>query len=203
MCNANFLEGKTGKISLPDDDPEAIYMMVQHLYGQSYKDTRLGLKDYGEGRALLNLNVYASADKYNIPSLEECAKEEFKDWAWRSQCTESWGHVVEEAWKGNEFSGLHLIIEKQIAEDIDPMLKDDWLPFIDKGMKLGRLSAAFLRHIVEKKNGIFYALRDTEKGYERDIIDLKKKIKGYRYTLEQLGKEMKSDAYDSDESIEF
>lgn len=198
-----YQEGKTGKISLPDDDPEAINMMVQHLYGQSYKDTTPGLEDYGEARALLNLNVYASADKYNIPSLEECAKEEFKAWAWRSQRTEFWGHVVEEAWKGNEFSGLHLIIEGQIAEDIDRMLEDNWLPFIDKGMKLGRFSASFLHRIVEKKNGIFYAVRDTNTRYQLDIIDLKNKIKGYRYTLEQLGKEMRSDTYDSDESIVF
>ncbi|KAJ6117891.1 BTB/POZ domain protein [Penicillium sp. IBT 18751x] len=203
MCNPNFLEGQTGKINLPDDDPEAINIMVQYLYGQSYKDTRPNLDDYGESRALLNLNVYASADKYNIHSLAECTKEEFKAWAWRSQRTESWGHVVEEAWKGNEFSGLHLVIEKQIAEDIDRMLQDDWLPFIDKGMKLGRFSAAFLQHIVKKKNGQFFALRDTKTRYELDIINLKSKIKGYRCTIEQLGKEMIADTYDSDESIEF
>ncbi|KAJ5778222.1 BTB/POZ domain protein [Penicillium odoratum] len=178
-------------------------MMVQHLYGQRYKDTRPDLEDYEESRALLNLHVYASADKYNILSLEEHAKEEFKAWAWSSQGTESWGHVVEEAWKGNEFSDLHSIIEKQIAEDIDRMLQDDWLPFIDKGMKLGRFSATFLHQIVEKKNSRFFALRETKTRYELNIIDLKKKIKGYRYALEQLGKEMNADTYDSDESIAF
>jgi hypothetical protein len=77
------------------------------------------------------------------------------------------------------------------------------LPFIDKAVKLGRFSAAFLHHIVKKKNGIFDAVRDTNARYQTDIIDLKNKIKGYRYTLEQLGKEMRSDTYDSDESIEF
>lgn len=110
---------------------------------------------------------------------------------------------MEEAWKGNEFSGLHLIIEAQVAENIDRMLEDNWLQFIDKGMKLGRFSASFLHRIVENKNGIFYALRDTNTRYQLDIIDLKNKIKGYRYTLEQLGKEMRSDNYDSDESIAF
>jgi hypothetical protein len=199
-----YQEGKVGKINLPDDDPEAINMMVQRLYGQSYKDTRPDLEDYGEGRALLNLKVYASADRYDISSLKECAKEEFKAWDWRSQGTESWVHVVEEAWKGNEFSGLHPIIEEKIAEDIDRMLRDDWIPFIDKAMKLGRFSAAFLHHIVKKKkNGIFYAVRDTNTRCQLDILDLKKKIKGYGYTRDQLGKEMRSDTYDSDESIAF
>ncbi|OQD84278.1 hypothetical protein PENANT_c013G08421 [Penicillium antarcticum] len=69
---------------------------------------------------------------------------------------------LKEAWNGIEFAGRHLIIEKQLAEEIDRMLEDNWLPFIDKGMKLGRFSAAFLHPIVEKKNRTFYALRDTK-----------------------------------------
>ncbi|KAJ5366189.1 BTB/POZ domain protein [Penicillium brevicompactum] len=198
MCNANFLEGKTGQINLPDDDPEAINIMVQELYGQSYKNTRPNLEDYGDDRALMNLSVYVCADKYNMHSLRMCAEEEFKAWASRSRRTESWAHVVEKVWEGNEFSGLYVIIEKQIADDIDRMLQDEWLSFVDNGMKLGRFSAAFLRHIVEKKDGIFYATRDTKTRYELDIIDLRSKIKGYRYTLEQLGRQMNSDTYDSD-----
>jgi hypothetical protein len=35
-----YQKGKTGKIIPPHDDPEAINIAVQHLYGQSYKDTR-------------------------------------------------------------------------------------------------------------------------------------------------------------------
>lgn len=215
MCNANFVvrtttrkyvlkiankqqEGKTGQINLPDDDPEAINIMVQELYGQSYKNTRPNLEDYGDDRALMNLSVYACADKYNIHSLRMCAEEEFKAWASRSQRTESWAHVVEKVWEGNEFSGLYDIIEKQIADDIDRMLQHDWLSFIDNGMKLGRFSATFLQHIVKEKDDIFYMTRDTKTRYELDIIDLRNKIKGYKYTLEQLGRQMNSDTYDSD-----
>ncbi|KAK9547493.1 hypothetical protein V6Z79_008327 [Aspergillus fumigatus] len=210
MCHDNFLEGKTGKISLPDDDPEAINIMVQHLYGQNYEDTRPDLEDYGEDRALLNLKVYAIADKYNITSLEESAKAEFRAWAWSSQRTEPWGRVVEEIWKSNEFSGLHLVIEKQLADNIDRMLEDDWLPFIDMGLKLGRFSAAFLQHIIDKKNRVFYAIRDAKVRHELDVIDLKRKIKGYKntieqtkHTIEQLRNEMAADTYESDGSIEF
>jgi hypothetical protein len=78
-----YQEGKTGKIIPPHDDPEAINIAVQHLYGQSYKDTR---SKFGrlrrEDHALLNLEACAIADKYNITSLEECAKAEFEGWAW-------------------------------------------------------------------------------------------------------------------------
>lgn len=66
MCDENFLvrynenivalkvakqyqEGKTGKNIPPDDDPKAINITVQHLYGQSYKDTRPNLEDYAGG----------------------------------------------------------------------------------------------------------------------------------------------------------
>jgi hypothetical protein len=205
-----YQEGKTGKINLPDDDPEAINITVQHLYGQSYKDTMPNLEDYAEDRALLNLKVYAIADKYHITSLEECAKAEFEDWAWRSQCTEPWRRAVEEIWENNEFSGLHLVVEKQVADDIDRMLEDDWLPLIDMGMKLGRFSAAFLHHIVDKKNRVFYALRDAKMRQELDIIGLKSKIKGYKitieqtkHTIEQLGNGMAADTYESDGSIGF
>lgn len=159
MAN-KYQEGTTRIISLPDDDPEVIHIMVQHLYGQSYEDTRPSWEDYDDDRAILNLNVYASADKYNIPSLERCAKEEFKDWVCRSQHTESWRRVVEKVWEGNEFSGLYDMIEKQVADGIDRMLEDNWLPFIDKAMKLGRFSAGFLQRIVKAKNDMLYAMRD-------------------------------------------
>jgi hypothetical protein len=78
------------------------------------------------------------------------------------------------------------------------------------GMKLGRFSAAFLHHIVDKKNRVFYALRDAKMRQELDIIGLKNKIKGYKITIEQtkhtiehLGNGMAADTYESDGSIEF
>jgi hypothetical protein len=67
---------------------------------------------------------------------------------------------VGEIRKRNESPSLHVVIEKQVADDIDR---------IDKGMQLGRFSATFLHHIVEKKCTIFYALRDTKVRYKLDI----------------------------------
>lgn len=90
------------------------------------------------------------------------------------------------------------------------MVEDDWLPFIDMVMILGRFSTAFLHHIVDKKNRVFYALRDAETRHELDIISLKSKIKGYKNTIEQtkhtikhLGNGMAADTYESDGSIKF
>lgn len=198
-------EGMTGKISLPDDDPEAINIMVHHLYGQSYTNTRLEFKDHcEENRALLDIKVYAVADKYDIPSLAECAKDEFKVWAAKSQRTESWARVVEEVWQGNEYSDIHILIEDQVARNIDQMLEDCWLPFIDKGMKLGRFSAAFLRKIVKRKDDLFFSLRSTKISYEFEISNLRAKIDSHKAAVERLAEGITADAsYDSDESVRF
>lgn len=47
------------------------------------------------------------------------------------------GRGVEDIWNGNEFPDLHAIIEKYVADDINRMLGDDWLPFIDMRMRRG------------------------------------------------------------------
>lgn len=135
--------------------------MIQHLYGQSYRDSRPnfeaendkniehgdsdsdseGEEEYEEGdeevgegdgdgdveseeeeegdddndddddpRARLNLQVYVAANKYMIPSLAECAKDEFEAWSAIWKRTKAWERVVEEIWGGNEYSGLYSAI---------------------------------------------------------------------------------------------
>jgi hypothetical protein len=101
------------------------------------------------------------------------------------------------------------LFEKQVADDIDRMIEDDWLPFIDMVMTLGGFSAAF-HHIVDKKNRVFFALCDAEMRHELDITSLKSKIEGYkntiqqtRHTIKQLGNGMAADTYESDGSVKF
>jgi hypothetical protein len=102
------------------------------------------------------------------------------------------------------------LVEKQVADDIDRMIEDDWLPFIDMVMALGRFSAAFLRHIVGREDRVFFALCGAEVGYGLGIARLKSKIKGYKnaieqtiHTIKQLGNGMAADTYESDGSIKF
>lgn len=42
----------------------------------------------------------------------------------------------------------------QEKRDIDRILENDRLPFIDMRIKPGKISAAFLHHLVAKKNGV-------------------------------------------------
>jgi hypothetical protein len=102
------------------------------------------------------------------------------------------------------------MVEKQVADDIDQMIKDDWLLFINIVIALRRFSAAFLRHIVGREDCIFFALCSAEVGYRLGIARLKSKIKGYKnaikqtkHTIKQLGNGMAADTYKLDRSIKF
>lgn len=179
--------------------------MIQYLYGQSYNDARENqIASDEENSAILDARIYAAADKYMVPSLKECAKAEFADWAAKSWHTEHFKRVAEEMWEGNEFHGLHAVIEEQVAENIDRMLVSDRISFVDKGMRRGRFSADFLRQILSKKSSalsIERALYQTEK---LEVHSLRKKIRDYKRAIEKIGKEMGDDAYaayDSDESF--
>ena len=108
---------------------------------------------------------------------------------------EHFKRVAEEMWEGNEFHGLHAVIEEQVAENIDWMLVSDWISFVDKGMRRGRFSADFLRQILGKKSSalsIERALYQTEK---LEVHSLRKKIRDYKCAIEKIGKEMGDDAY--------
>lgn len=117
---------------------------------------------------------------------------------------EHFKRVAEEMWEGNEFDGLHAVIEEQVAENIDWMLVSDWISFVDKGMRRGRFSADFLHQILGKKSSalsIERALYQTEKP---EVHSLRKKIRDYKCAIEKIGKEMGDDAYaayDSDKSF--
>ncbi|KAJ5763910.1 BTB/POZ domain protein [Penicillium manginii] len=187
MCRrGTFIEDETGVINLRDDDPEAVNIMVQHIYDEPYKISPQNKKD--ESSARLSLQVYAIADKYMIEPLAVSARNEFKSWAAMAMCTDSWARIVEEIWEGDGYSGLYPAIEKLIAGDIDYMLGDEWRPFIDKGMRFGRFSTDFLRGIVEKKD--FDAYEGEGEGealFEMGKFeDLEKKIDGLEYTVSNL-----------------
>ncbi|KAJ6000787.1 BTB/POZ domain protein [Penicillium waksmanii] len=74
------------------------------------------------------------------------------------------------------------------------MLDREWRPFVDKRMRLGRLSADFLCRVVEKKS--FDASDEEDEG---EVIaemekfeDLENKIDGLEYTFKDLEHTIKS-----------
>ena len=74
-------EGKTGIITLSDDDPDTVERMLSYLYCSDYESG----EDSSSG--FNNARVYAIAEKYDIPLLKELAKERFVKWA-----EDNWSH---------------------------------------------------------------------------------------------------------------
>ncbi|KXT01129.1 hypothetical protein AC578_10916 [Pseudocercospora eumusae] len=82
VFNEHFQEGKTGRIDLIDDWEEGIEIMVHYFYNLHYKlpdwaDT--AENDRGLGRLKAHAFVWATADKYQVPSLKLRAAESFED----------------------------------------------------------------------------------------------------------------------------
>lgn len=116
------------------------------------------------------------------------ARNEFKAWAATAMDTKAWARVVEDTWEGHGYCGLYPAIERLIADGIDHMLEGQWRPFIDNGMRLGRLSAYFICWVVERKN--FEAFTDEDEGEAiaemGKFEDLEDKIDGLEYTVSNL-----------------
>ncbi|KAF7194961.1 hypothetical protein HII31_03635 [Pseudocercospora fuligena] len=82
VFNKQFREGQTGHIDLKDDWDEAIEIMVHYFYNLHYTlpdwaDT--AENDRGIGRLKAHAFVWATADKYQVPSLKFRAAEYFED----------------------------------------------------------------------------------------------------------------------------
>ncbi|VUC32711.1 unnamed protein product [Clonostachys rosea] len=103
-CRNNFKEAKTGEISLPDDDPVAVKMMIRYFYHLDYSppgiktashQTPVQLSQASRPQAsatpthlVLHAQVYALGEKYGIPGLKALAATKFKnevDQHWHSQ----------------------------------------------------------------------------------------------------------------------
>jgi hypothetical protein len=116
--------------------------------------------------------------------------------------TKAWARVLEDIWEGHGYSGFYPATERLIADDIDHMLEGEWRPFIDKGMRLGRLSADFSCRVVERKNfetfieddegeaiaemGKFDDLEDKIDGLEYTVSNLEHTVKGLENTIKDL-----------------
>ncbi|KAL8404880.1 hypothetical protein RB594_009675 [Gaeumannomyces avenae] len=88
-CRGHFKEAREGRISLPEDDPQIVDLMVQYFY---HLDYRISMESYGTQRTegLVNqtqmlgwhlpihVKVYAMAEKYGIVGLKAVARRRFE-----------------------------------------------------------------------------------------------------------------------------
>jgi len=69
-------EATSREISITDEDPSIVEKMIDYLYKLDYTDSPFD--SGGKPTLLINAEVYAIAEKYNIRSLKALAKGKFK-----------------------------------------------------------------------------------------------------------------------------
>ena len=75
MCSEHFVEGPAKKICLPEDRPELIGRILEHLYGDDkaalmVEPTKDDSEDRARETAHTLLALYAVAERYQLPSLQ-------------------------------------------------------------------------------------------------------------------------------------
>ena len=70
----DFKEGKSGEITLQEDDPDMVDNMLRYLYTSDYRDDA-----NGDRPLLVNAKMYSIGDKYSIEALKELAEYKFSD----------------------------------------------------------------------------------------------------------------------------
>jgi hypothetical protein len=136
-------------INLPDDDPEAVTAMVSYFYGQDYEGVLNDRYCRSDSDLPLHACIYSVAHKYDIPGLENSAKESFKTWAELNWDSQDFPGIVREVWSSEGYKGLYDVISKIIAEQVNQFLDSDNGELINTGLSLGKLSAEFVRDAVQ------------------------------------------------------
>ncbi|KAI1160436.1 BTB/POZ protein [Nemania serpens] len=99
-CRGGFKEAREGKISLPDDDPKAVDLMIWYFYHLDYEvhgaggatgQLPPGMSSIAviDSELMVHAKVYALAEKYLIGSLKSLALEKFKRQAFKDWSKDS------------------------------------------------------------------------------------------------------------------
>jgi hypothetical protein len=160
-------EGKTGRISLDDDDPDTVERMISYLYTLDYED-----EEYPGARAKENLGltppalfssirVYAIADKYIIPALKELARERFSEWAESNWSHHDFPAMVREVCRSTPSSdrGLRDVVSRELAKHTVLLEKDD---FFDPTELFGELGLEILRQVVSDRSSMEQQIKALE-----------------------------------------
>ncbi|KAK1989747.1 hypothetical protein LX36DRAFT_686373 [Colletotrichum falcatum] len=165
-CRNPFEEATDGVISLPDDDPVAVEMMVQYFYNLGYCkptpesnsdrshadlcQTTQEHSDSGDiSDILLHAKVYAIAEKYAIGGLKALARIKFQTTASKCWDTDDFLDAISEAYTSTLDSdrGLRDIVLKVFAEH-EQLL--DWNEIKELLRRLGSLAYDLLMHYHHK-----------------------------------------------------
>ncbi|EME80094.1 uncharacterized protein MYCFIDRAFT_211961 [Pseudocercospora fijiensis CIRAD86] len=123
VFNKQFQEGQTGRIDLQDDWEEAIEIMVHYFYNLHYAlpewaDT--AENDRGLGRLKAHAYVWATADKYQVPSLKIRAAEYFEDVATKAGNMFVWNPQLQgPAQLGQQAMRAYVVSQPHVSDLVD------------------------------------------------------------------------------------
>ncbi|KAI1119089.1 BTB/POZ protein [Nemania sp. NC0429] len=140
-CRGDFKEAREGKISLPEDDPKAVELMIQFFYHLDYKINAVGTASGDkkltpldketdplppcqssdvkvDSTLMIHAKVYALAQKYLIDDLKTIALRKFANYASRDWNRESFLDVAEAGYEltPESESGLRAAVVETFAD---------------------------------------------------------------------------------------
>ncbi|KAL1999358.1 hypothetical protein VTN02DRAFT_4640 [Thermoascus thermophilus] len=187
-CTGKFVEASTKTMTLVQEDPAIIALMIDYLYTHSYKDTDDEEDDWDfsdtlkpqddekkeePARVPTCVRLYAVADKYMIPSLKSAARDRFAAWAVEHWSTPSFLLAVREIYEnetGNYVELRDVAVRPMVARADDLFLKEE---FVDLLRDFGELGTELLRRVLDKN-------RIARRGLEVDIAELTSRIEALK-----------------------
>lgn len=118
-------EAQENKITLSDDDSDVIDVMLRYLYHFDYSDEIEG----GIPPLLLNLHLFAIADKYFIEPLQKLATEKFNRRAYEHWASDAFAETLETLFESSFAEGsletLRLIVLEVVKEHAKELFNND------------------------------------------------------------------------------
>ncbi|KAK5170364.1 uncharacterized protein LTR77_004951 [Saxophila tyrrhenica] len=93
-CDGEFKEAQTGVVTLKEDDPNVVEVMLHFMYHFDYEDEGHG----GLAPLMLNAYLFVMADKYQVDGLKALAKDKFLKRTTSQWNTSSFAEVISVAY---------------------------------------------------------------------------------------------------------
>ncbi|KAK8239388.1 BTB/POZ protein [Phyllosticta capitalensis] len=117
--NNGFKEGQTSSIELKDIEASTVRAMIEFMYHGDYKTTE-------ENEIMLNIDVYATAEMYQVEGLKDIAAQHFKVVVPSFFDLPTFPDAIRAIYQGTmeEDRGLRDVLVETAAGKIDELIKD-------------------------------------------------------------------------------
>ena len=126
-------EATTRTITLQDEDPETVKRMLSFIYDGDYDQ---GDSAGEEQIARNNIKLYVTADKFNIDSLKEVAKDRFIKW-YKNYLGDKFKEITREALEAAPphddgiFDAVLDFLERRMVEERERLMDDELVDVLE------------------------------------------------------------------------